>query len=108
MKKSIFILLCIVILISGCSFNKKTDKTDMKDISNQVINFITTGEKSELFDKNIKIDKLDKIDINTEIIVNNIYKFDNSIYIQINNLMYRFQLNNKNIIESYVKYELEA
>ena len=43
----------------------------------------------------------------TEVKVNQDYFFDGAYYMQTEMCMYRFQLNEQGLIESYIKYGLE-
>ena len=51
---------------------------------------------------------LNQEDIISNPLVNNEYYFFNTVYFQIQNYMYRFQLDNNNKIVSYIRYKLEA
>ena len=53
--------------------------------------------------------KISEEDIITDAQINQQYFLGMSLYIQVNDTyMYRFQLNENGLIESYIKYSLEA
>lgn len=99
------VLIMACILCSCGEHSNSNNAIQLGNIENDLLNFIQTGEKSELFTDSIRISTEDVYEGAT---INNIYTFDYSIYLQVNKSMYRFQFNENNMIESYIKYELEA
>lgn len=126
-KKAALVLLTLMILcITACGKNSnnsvnmdlvfakqvkytelsRTNNIENKDkYLNDIETFISTGETSERFNSDVRIDDRD---IQDNVNINNKYFFNGSIYVQCNDVMYRFQLDENNIIISYIKYELEA
>lgn len=121
-NKLINILLCTIVVSSvaivGCgSTNKLNDKyltnesrtvciEDKDNTLNAIKAVIVDNSTNEMFVDGFFIEDKDLI---TEPQINEVYYFNNSIYIQTNNkAMFRFQLNDENKIETYIKYNLEG
>lgn len=120
MNKKIFIVAVLVtITLTGCTFNtnntndlteisRTVEIEDKEQLLNEVKQFITTEKTDEFkyISSELSInnsDVLDTIQDDCEY-----YLFKGSFYLQTDNYMYRFQFNKDNIIESYIKYNLEA
>lgn len=121
MRNKLILLLVISLLaLSGCSNQNNNNDNNIVEITNQsrevniqnkdeytqaLISMITTGKS----DSNLISCNIAEEDITSDAVIEQIYWFNGSIYTQINNkYIYRFQLDSNNIVESYVKYELEA
>lgn len=107
------LLICtLTICLAGCSLKNDTSKSDINDASygstviankEEVISYLTNvihGEcEAETFTFNINDSCSDD--------VNNYYFFNNSVYIQAGQYMYRFQLSG-NEVRSYIRYTVIA
>lgn len=99
----------------GCNFSNSSSDIEAQynkniNIDNYkepILNAVSTGEVNELFIADFYIYEEDLVS-NPEI--KQYYSSNNTIYLQISDkYMYRFQLNNATgLIESYLKYNLEA
>lgn len=118
--KHLLLAVLIITSITGCG----TTNTDYKsaevelteqsrevniqnksDYTQAILDLITSGNS----DSTVVVCSISSEDIEQNAIIEQIYWFNGSIYAQVNNkYMYRFQLSSDNLIESYIKYELEA
>lgn len=115
MKRIILIVATLIvstICITGCGTTepvKQTQKINItynkKSINTSAYKVIATGEKDNNFVENFTFDA---DDIYTTEDSYRDYYFDGAYYIQIGLNMYRFQLNEQGLIESYIKYNLEG
>lgn len=122
--KIISLLSVILIVINICACNNTENisqdnyrhqnitinKEENEQLLIEIRHFIeNTGTGNELsrFSKDVSINT-DDIIIGTGIKSYNYYVSGNAAYLQIDNLMYRFQLDTNNIVVSYIKYEVEA
>ena len=112
-------ILAITLTLCGCNTTHSVKSVDNTEISrtvnldnkehykDELLTLIKTGETSSICKNNFKINTDDVVD-NAEL--KQYYFFNGSIYLQINDMyMFRFQLDTTdNLIESYIKYNLEA
>lgn len=115
-KYLLFIFLMSLILC-GCSNTKSgvsskeyaTSNIDASTVSSQLLDIIKTGN-TENYSIVAEGFELDGTDIVGDATINNTYTSDNAMYIQIKSndkqYMFRFQLNENNIVTSYIKYNL--
>lgn len=111
MKRIITLAIMLSLIFTGCGNNNLSDNrdtnnidiSDYSDIEELLINGYTTSDK---FDSDFKFNNMDKLD---SISIKEYYIADKVIYLQVNNkYIYRFQLNDNDKIQSYIKYNLEA
>ena len=119
---SIITVLTLAISLCACTSNTSVDDEtnvyrnvtlsdeESEQLLNEILHFIeNTGSGKELYmfadDLSISTD-----DIVTGVGVKSVkyYVSGNAAYLQIDNLMYRFQFNNDNVVVSYIKYTVEA
>lgn len=110
-KLIILIMLLSILTLTACniSMNNSSDTRtsityDKNNFEKELITLIKSGNANSYKDINISFNEYDTCDIDNY----NIYYFKSSIYVQVNEYMYRFQLDEKNNIISYIKYVLEA
>ena len=112
--KYIAITSIVAIMITGCnSVSTEADKTDIsrtveynKDsLKSEVANIISSGDTSgyDNIKANFDVNDICIIDDNTKY-----YFYHNSIYVQTEQCIFRFQLDKDYNIESYIKYRLEG
>lgn len=116
-SKSLLFIFLISLMLCGCGNTKSgisvkeyaTSTIDVSTVSNQLLNVIKTGNTENCSVVTNEFE-LDDIDIVGDATVNNTYTSDNAMYIQIESgdkqYMFRFQLNENNIVTSYIKYSL--
>lgn len=81
---------------------------DRESVKAELLSFIQGKDAAEIdiINDDLKIADEDIVD---GAVAKQFYLFNNSIYLQIDDLvMYRFQLNKNTKVTSYIKYELEA
>ena len=118
--KHLILTIMIMICITGCGTqdtdyrsaeieltkqSREVNIQNKSEYTQAILELITSGNSSSTL---VECDIVSE-DIEQDAIIEQIYWFNGSIYAQVNNkYMYRFQLNSNNLIESYIKYELEA
>ena len=106
-------LMIVSLSITGCGGNNtKVDYSYITEVS-RTVNYDKEALRTEALDiisgKGINTSiVLNQEDIISNPLVNNEYYFFNTAYFQIQNYMYRFQLDSNNKIVSYIRYKLEA
>ena len=109
MKKVILLIACLTLCSCGDNSNVSKDYTFESRVINYDINslyneLVNTIEGSYIPEGYIFNDS----DIIEGALVNNYYYSNGAVYIQVDEYMYRFQLDNNYNIESYIKYVLEG
>ena len=112
-RVNLLILLMVVMVMVSCGSEQVVETEEIRDVStvdskvdnkeeveSKLIDYISGVAQPEYF-------TINSGDYITGCEVNNIYWFNNSIYLQANKYMYRFQLDSSNNIVSYVKYTLD-
>lgn len=116
-SKHLLFILLISLILCGCGNTKSgvsvkeyaTSTIDVSTVSSQLLDIIKTGN-TENCSAVTEGFELDDTDIVGDATVNNTYTSDNAMYIQIKSndkqYMFRFQLNENNVVTSYIKYSL--
>lgn len=115
------IIACILItstfILTSCSSNNSNNiesnisdyevRYNVNEIHSNILELIQTGNitNPDLFDNTFEFDSYDMYTDNSKI---RVYFTESAYYIQTGLYMYRFQLNEQGLIESYIKYNIEA
>lgn len=110
--KRLLSVIPLVLILTACGTTTTQVETNTQinvqyntdNIRQSINKLITSGECDSNFIESFEFDLNDMI---TEVKVNQDYFFDGAYYMQTEMCMYRFQLNEKGLIESYIKYGLE-
>ena len=104
----------IILMISSCGIHKGTSNDLTQEsreveyntdtMATELVDIIKHGETSKYNKENITFDKNDICDIEDS----KLYFYRNSVYIQVKTYMYRFQLDEKHNVASYIKYRIEG
>ena len=105
------ILMMLLLTLTACNISMDNNSDTKDNITYDKNNFekelttlIASGNSDSYKDIDISFNEYDTCDINSY----NIYYFKSSIYVQVNEYMYRFQLDENNVVTSYIKYGLEG
>lgn len=113
--KLITLISLSLLIITGCSNDNEIPNTTIYDDITRVSREVNIENKEELISSllnsiNDSDDALIDINDNDTLQnanINNYYFFNDAVYLQIETYMYRFQLQDGNVV-SYIKYNLEA
>ena len=113
--KLITLISLSLLIITGCSNDNELPNTTIYDDITRVSREVNIENKEELISSllnsiNDSDDALIDINDNDTLQnanINNYYFFNDAVYLQIETYMYRFQLQDGNVV-SYIKYNLEA
>lgn len=83
----------------------RTIEYDTEAIYSELVNIIETGDYSQYNNVNLEFEQSDTCNIDDNA---RYYFCHNSVYIQVDEYMYRFQLDDKYNIASYIKYRIEG
>lgn len=112
----ITLILLILMSMCGCAQsnnieNKEFTNDEKKEFCFEIELFLEDGgysDKLKYFEPSISINEDDIYDSGIGATDTKYYFSNSAIYLQVDDLMYRFQLNKKNKIQSYIKYSLEG
>lgn len=103
-----------ILMISSCGIHKGTSdgltqesrkvEYNTDTMATELVDIIKHGEASKYNKEKITFDKNDICDIDDS----KFYFYRNSVYVQVKTYMYRFQLDKKHNIASYIKYRIEG
>lgn len=103
-----------ILMISSCGIHKGTSNDLTQEsreveyntdtMATELVDIIKHGETSKYNKEKITFDKNDICDIEDS----KLYFYRNSVYIQVKTYMYRFQLDEKHNVASYIKYRIEG
>lgn len=113
--KLITLISLSLLIITGCSNDNEIPNTTIYDDITRVSREVNIENKEELISSllnsiNDSDDALIDINDNDTLQnanINSYYFFNDAVYLQIETYMYRFQLQDGNVV-SYIKYNLEA